>query len=165
MHFICNTTGAGFLSARGGVTWTGRVFSVPCACGSLSLGYLQGRGRVQPETSPPPTCHRLPAAHLNLWTGKRPSPQKLLQDPLLSASEKTSVSSSVKTMTGNVLCVTYCSPAAPKAESGGEGAVTGLGRLGRLGYRSAASAGRGSLVRSTSCSGLNSLGFICNRKC
>lgn len=48
---------------------------------------------------------------------------------------------------------------------GGEGAATGAGRPSRLGYRSAASAGLGSLVISTSRSGLYSLGFVWNRKC
>lgn len=47
----------------------------------------------------------------------------------------------------------------------GRGAVTGAGRPDRLGYHSAASAGQGDLVTSTSHSGLYSLDFIWNRKC
>lgn len=45
------------------------------------------------------------------------------------------------------------------------GAVTGAARPGRLGYHSAASAGQGYLVTSTSHLGLYSLDFIWNRKC
>lgn len=47
----------------------------------------------------------------------------------------------------------------------GRGAVTGAGGLGRLGYHSAASAGQGYLVTSTSSSVLYSLDFIWNKKC
>lgn len=47
----------------------------------------------------------------------------------------------------------------------GRGAVTGAGRPGCLGYHSAASAGKGYLITSTSHSGLYSLDFIWNRKC
>lgn len=146
----------GCFSERPGVTWTWRAFLPRAPAGAEAWVTSGEREREQPGTSPALPCRQLPAAQLDLWTGKGPSPQKLLRDPLRSALRKTLVSPSAKTVSGKVRGVSDCSP----AEAGERGAVTGTGRPGPLGHRSAASAGLGSLVVSTSCSGFYSLGFV-----
>lgn len=134
---------------------------IPCARGSQRLGHLRGGGWEQLETLPSPPCHQLPAAQLNLWTGKGSSLQKLLQDPLLLASEKHQSchwSRPSLEPCDQLLLALWQQPWE-------KGAVTGAGGPGHLRYHSAASAGQGYLVTSTSSSGLYSLDFIWTRKC
>lgn len=159
MHFT--VTQLGLVSECPGVTCTGRAFPSPVPVGAkdwVTSGEGYGSSRklfpLHPATS-------LPAAQLNLWTGKGSSLQKLLQDPLLLASEKHQ----------------SCHWSRPSLEPCDQlllalwqqrwdkGAETGAGGPGRLRYHSAASAGQGYVVTSTSSSGLYSLDFIWTRKC
>ncbi|KAF2980573.1 hypothetical protein EK904_006387 [Melospiza melodia maxima] len=84
-----------------------------------------GGGWEQLETLPSPPCHQLPAAQLNLWTGKGSSLQKLLQDPLLLASENISLAIGQDRHWNRV---TSCS----WQQRWEKGAVTGAGGPGRL---------------------------------
>lgn len=154
MHFIVTQLGLVF-GAPGGHLDRASV-SAPRACGSRGLGRLRGGGtgaawNLTPSALPPaPGC---PARSLD----KEKDPLLRNRFGILSVwlPKNTGLAIGQDRQWEGARCERLL-----PGRGGGEGAATGAGKPGRLGHRSAASAGLGSLVVSTSCSGFYSLGFV-----
>jgi len=106
----------------------------PCACGSRSLGYLRGAGREQPKASPAPPCRQLPAAQLNLWTGKRPFSSETASGPIsFWLPNNTGLAIGRDDHWKRAPCGLTAPRRLRKRRRGGEGAATGGCKAGRLG--------------------------------